>query len=348
MVNFVRAASLEGFADLAMNAGADPVRLCEAVGVPIAALRDRDARIRSDAMGALLDLAARQTGIDDFGLRLGSLRRPSSWGAAGLLMGQQRTVSDALQAGGRYIGGHSEETAVEIEAYGDETVVWIDISHDADAMRFDPSQRSEMVIAAAVSVLSRLTRRDWRPERVGFTHAAWGDLERYRPYFGRIPLFDQDRLHFALTRADLDITLPDYDPEAERLLRQMAEQQLPEKGRPFARAVALTIAKRLAEGALSADGVASALDLDLRTLQRRLAGEGSSFSEVLYDVRKELARTYVESSRRPLAEVADLLGFSSLSAFSQWYSRAHGQSAALRRAGRASLSPATRAGRRKA
>ena len=37
MVNFVRAASLEGFADLAMSAGADPVRLCEAVGVPVAA-----------------------------------------------------------------------------------------------------------------------------------------------------------------------------------------------------------------------------------------------------------------------------------------------------------------------
>jgi hypothetical protein len=42
--------------------------------------------------------------------------------------------------------------------------------------------------------------------------------------------------------------------------------------------------------------------------------------------------------RRELApapgEVADLLGFASLSAFSQWYSRTHGQSAAERRAAR--------------
>lgn len=45
-----------------------------------------------------------------------------------------------------------------------------------------------------------------------------------------------------------------------------------------------------------------------------------------------MACTFVENSRRPLAEVADLLGFASLSAFSQWYSRTHGQSAAERRA----------------
>ena len=50
-------------------------------------------------------------------------------------------------------------------------------------------------------------------------------------------------------------------------------------------------------------------------MQRRLAAEGSSFSELLYGVRMNMARTFVENSRRPLAEVADLLGFASLSAF---------------------------------
>jgi AraC-like DNA-binding protein len=185
-----------------------------------------------------------------------------------------------------------------------------------------------------VFVLRRLMQRDWRPVRVGFTHAARGDLDRYRPYFGRVPEFDQDRLYSVARKADLAIPLPGYDPEAARLMRRLAEQQLPDRAHPFSRAVAVTISQRLAEGALSAVGVAGALDLDLRALQRRLAAEGTSFSDLLYTVRKDLARTYVESSRRPLAEVADLLGFASLSAFSQWYSRAHGQSAAGRRSGR--------------
>ena len=51
--------------------GADPVRLCEAVNNPPSALADPDLRIRSDAFAALLDLTARQTGMDDLGLRMG-------------------------------------------------------------------------------------------------------------------------------------------------------------------------------------------------------------------------------------------------------------------------------------
>ena len=344
MVNFVRAATLEGFVDLARGAGADPVRLCEAVGIPPSALDDRDERIRNDAVAALLDLAARQTGIDDLALRMASRRRPSSWGAVGLLMTQQRTVGDALRAGARYLPSYSEGLSVEIETYGEETMIWLAIAYDAGAMRFDPAQRNELVVGGSVNVLRWLIRRDWRPKRVGFPHAAWGDLDRYRPYFGRIPLFDQDRLHYVMRRADMDIVLPNHDPEAARLLSLMAEQQMPDRALPFSRAVALTISQRLAEGALNAEAVAAALDLDLRTLQRRLASEGSSFSDLLNTVRKDLARTYVESSRRPLAEVADLLGFSSLSAFSQWYSRAHGQSPALRRAANDAHKPT---GRRK-
>jgi len=340
MVNFVRAATLEGFVDLARGAGADPVRLCEAVGIPPSALDDRDERIRNDAVAALLDLAARQTGIDDLALRMASRRRPSSWGAVGLLMTQQKTVGDAMRAGARYIASYSEGIAVEIETYGEEAVVWLDIAYDPGAMRFDPAQRNELVVGGSVNVLRWLIRRDWRPERVAFTHAAWGDLDRYRPYFGRVPQFDQDRLNFVVRQADMDVDLPDHDPEAARLLRQLAEQQMPDRERPFSRAVALTISQRLAEGALNAEAVAAALDLDLRALQRRLAAEGSSFSDLLNTVRKDLARTYVESSRRPLAEVADLLGFSSLSAFSQWYSRAHGQSPAVRRAGDGPHKPA--------
>ncbi len=332
MVNFVRASALRDFPDIARAAGIDPVALCRAVGIPPSALSDPDEKIRGDAAAALLDLAARQSGIDDLALRMAEQRRPSNWGVTGLLMAQQKTVGEAMGVAGQYIAGHYEGARVEMEAYGDEVQVWIDVDDGPDAIRFDPAQRNELVIGASVYVLRALMQRDWRPLRVGFTHAARGDLDRYKPYFGRTPLFDQDRPFLAMARTDLDQPLQGHDPEAERILRQMAEQQLPEQSKPFSRAVAVLISQRLAEGDLSAEGVAGALDLDLRSLQRRLAAEGSSFSDLLNTVRKDLARTYVESSRRPLAEVADLLGFSSLSAFSQWYTRTHGQSAAERRA----------------
>jgi AraC-like DNA-binding protein len=332
MVSFVRASALQGFVELAGFLGVDPLPLYEAVGIPVAVLSDPDARIRSDAVAALLGLAARRTGVDDLGLRLAQERRPSSWGAVGLLMQQQKTVGDALKAAAQYIAGHSDGARGEIETFEEEAVVWIDMDYGKDTSAFDRSQRTELALGSAVAIIRKLMRRKWQPLRVGFTHAARGNLERYRPFFGRIPLFDQDRNYFVIATTDLDAPIADHDPEAERITRLFAEQQLPATGPPFSRAVALTISQRLAEGGLSADAVAASLELDLRTLQRRLMAEGVSFSELLARVRMDLARTYVESSRRPLAEVADLLGFSSLSAFSQWYSKTHGVSAAERRA----------------
>ena len=334
MVNFIRASALRDFPEIARSAGIDPLMLCRAVGIPGSALVDPDEKIRSDAVTALLDLAARQSGVEDFALRMAERRRPSNWGVAGLLMTQQPTLGEAMETGIQYIAAHYEAVGAQIQAFNDEAVVWIDVDDGQDAIRFDPAQRNELIVGACVYILRALMRRDWRPLRVGFTHAAHGDLDRYKPYFGRVPAFDQDRLSFAMSRADMDQPLDCTDPEAERILRQLAEQQLPEQAKPFSRAVAVLISQRLAEGALSADGIAGALDLDLRSLQRRLAAEGSRFSELLYGVRMNMARTFVENSRRPLAEVADLLGFGSLSAFSQWYSRTHGQSAAERRAGR--------------
>jgi AraC-like DNA-binding protein len=334
MVSLVRASALRSFPEIARSAGIDPLMLCRAVGIPLSAMSDPDEKIRGDAAGALLDLAARQGGIEDLGLRMSVQTVPSTWGVPGLLMAQQKTLGEALKAVVQFIAGHYDAARGEIERFDDEAVLWIDIDDGADAIRFDPTQRNELAVGSTVSVLSALIRRDWRPLRVGSTHAAQGDLDRYKPYFGRTPLFDQDRLFMAFSAADFDLPLDCTDPEAERILRQMAEQQLPEQAKPFSRAVAVLISQRLAEGDLNAEGVAAALDLDLRSLQRRLAAEGSSFSELLYGVRINMARTFVDSSRRPLAEVADLLGFGSLSAFSQWYSRSHGQSAAERRAAR--------------
>src|SRR5581483_3689149 len=95
MVSFIRAAALSDFSEIARSAGVDPLLLCRAVGIPPSALSDRDEKIRSDAVGVLLDLAARQSGVEDFALRMAERRRPSSWGVTGLLMAQQKTLGEA-------------------------------------------------------------------------------------------------------------------------------------------------------------------------------------------------------------------------------------------------------------
>ena len=59
-----------------------------------------------------------------------------------------------------------------------------------------------------------------------------------------------------------------------------------------------------------------------RTLHRHLSEENLTFSELLDEVRVEIAMRHLQGSSMPIAEVSQLLGFSAPSGFSHWF-RAH-------------------------
>ena len=58
-----------------------------------------------------------------------------------------------------------------------------------------------------------------------------------------------------------------------------------------------------------------------RTLQRRLADEGARFHDLVDELRRELALEYVRDRRRPLGEIAYLLGYAELSPFLRAFKR---------------------------
>jgi AraC-like DNA-binding protein len=68
------------------------------------------------------------------------------------------------------------------------------------------------------------------------------------------------------------------------------------------------------------EGVARALGTSPRTLQRRLLEEGTSFRDVVEEVRAELARRYL-GERVALHDVAFRLGYAEVSAFLRAFKR---------------------------
>jgi AraC-like DNA-binding protein len=75
----------------------------------------------------------------------------------------------------------------------------------------------------------------------------------------------------------------------------------------------------LGTGGCSVDRAAQHLGIDRRTIHRRLAREGATFSSIVEAVRCELADRYLREGPRSVAEVATMLGFSAASGFSHWY-----------------------------
>jgi len=75
----------------------------------------------------------------------------------------------------------------------------------------------------------------------------------------------------------------------------------------------------------SEEDITEAVRTSPRTLQRRLAEQGPSFSKLLDDVRRELAEEYIVDQVMTLGEVSYLLGFSEVSALSRAFSRWTGE-----------------------
>lgn len=80
----------------------------------------------------------------------------------------------------------------------------------------------------------------------------------------------------------------------------------------------------LKDGPLSAEAVAGKLGVTRRTLTRRLREEGTSFTELLEDVRRQAAIHYLTASDHGADDIAFLLGFSEASAFVRAFKRWQG------------------------
>lgn len=91
--------------------------------------------------------------------------------------------------------------------------------------------------------------------------------------------------------------------------------------RPFSERAAEKIRLILASGPVQASTLARALHMSVRTLQRRLDAEGTSF-QVLFDaVRGEIARQRLEQPTSSVTEVARQLGYENRRAFLRAFRR---------------------------
>jgi AraC-like DNA-binding protein len=138
-------------------------------------------------------------------------------------------------------------------------------------------------------------------------------------------------------RRDLDAEIGTADPVMARQLARYAEQASRERARLPEERVRELVLLLLPGSQATIERVAAHLGVDRRTVSRQLAARGTSFSSILDSVRAELTATYLGAGERPLTAIADLLGFSALSAFSRWHAQRFGESPSARRARRTAV-----------
>lgn len=134
-------------------------------------------------------------------------------------------------------------------------------------------------------------------------------------------------------RRVLQQTLPQANPITAAMCVHMCTQ-LMEKRLHYTSTSALVQQHLLAQdnGPPDLVAVAARMNTSERTLRRRLRDEGVSFSELILKARRSLAETMLTGTDMPLAEIAERVGYSDLSTFSQAFKRWTGmQPSAYRR-----------------
>jgi AraC-like DNA-binding protein len=316
MIGLIRSASLTHYAEVARGAGLDPYRMLSEFGLPPGCLKGGELMVPIDAVRRLLEASSERSGVEGFGLLMAAARRLSNLGPLGLLIREQATMRLALDAFARYSNRLNEALFLTIEESLDVVVLREElIVGGSGSVR----QSTELAIGVAFRMLRTFLGSDWRPRRVCFAHDAPADRSVHERVFGRHVEFGHDFNGIVCARADLEVPNPDADPEVARLARQMLDANPVSKVPDMITRVRELVVMLLGTGTCTIDRVAQHLGVDRRTVHRRLAREGETFSGLVETVRRELAERYVREGHRSLAEISSLLGFSAPSGFSRWY-----------------------------
>lgn len=314
MTALMRSASLAHYADLAASVGLAPHAMLAAVGLPRAALESTELRIPAAAVMRLMELSAERSGEPAFGLRLSVTRRLSSFGVVGMLARDEPTLRQALDTLNSYLYLHNESLTTQIHEAAGVAVIEQMFLPSVGAGR----QSVELAMGALYHTLCLALGPGWKPRNVSFMHPPPAHLGWHRSILGGNLRFSQDYNGIALSSAEMDTPLHAADPVMRQHMRALVQEDLQSSRLSYIDEVEQLITALLPTGRCSAEQVALHLGVDRRTVHRRLVAEGTSFVQLLDRIRLEQAQRLIGYGDRKLSDIAPLLGFGSLSAFSRW------------------------------
>jgi len=177
----------------------------------------------------------------------------------------------------------------------------------------------ETAVASLVQLARDMTGRQWPMLSVCFVNPPPPSLAPYEAFFGCPVVFSSPVTRVAFSYASLALPLRKSDAALLALLDKQAEQLLQRvaKVSPLVQAMRSAMVPLIREGKTSLAALAQAHHTSPRSLQRRLAEQGTSFQQLLDNTRQHLAEGFLRDANLELAEIALLLGYSEQSAFTR-------------------------------
>ena len=298
-------------------------------GLPVepAHIAQANGRVGVGVARLIWDQALALTADPLLGLKVAQDMKPSTFRVLGLATMGCASLEQAIGVMLRYQRLVSESGTLAAHTQPDGSVALVH-TEQTTRVRLLP-QQVEALLGGVYRQALWLAAGDIRPLAVSFRHPAQGATHSYQQCFGMTPQFEADanRLIFSVT--DLKAPLPQADADLCRMHCDMADRQLaslPQVG--YASSFAVQWLTNRADVNVRIEDLAAALGMGVRSLQRTLKDEGTSWATLVDSMRRTSLVGLLQEGLS-LESAAQRLGYHDASSISRaarrWFGMTPGQ-----------------------
>jgi AraC-like DNA-binding protein len=320
------------------EAGVQTAPLLSRAGLTVEQIDDHGVRLKVQSQIRFLELGAEALQDDALGFHLAQGFELREIGLFYYVLASSEILVDALHRAERYCGIVNEGISLRCRV-GSETAIALSY---VDVERRSDRHQIEFWLMSLVRLCRQLTNRRVVPSRVSVMHRRNKTPAEFRSFLGCEIEFGSSLDEVVFPEAVKLMPVVGADMHLNELLTKYCEEALaqrPANPATLRSSVENAITPLLPHGRANAGEIARRLGMSHRTLARRLASEGLTFSEIRTELKTDLARRYLRDGDLPVSQIAWLLGYREVSAFThafkRWTGKAPRQSRAQTAPGRA-------------
>jgi AraC-like DNA-binding protein len=305
---------------LACRAHVQVEPLLEKAGLTVAQARDPKIRIPVQAQIKFLNLVAQALQDEFLGIRLAERIDLREVGLLYYVMASSDTLGNALRSAARYSKLQNEGIHI---IYREGTDVCVSFQYFGVTRQADRHQ-IEFFVTTLLRICRELTGLDLTPLKIELVHHRAKFPMEFTNLFGANVRFNCQIDDVTYPKSAAAATVKKADPYLNSLLVQYFDEALanrPYRSTAWRLQVENATASCLRHGRPQIEEISKQLGVSPRTLARRLALEGTNFTEVLETLRFDLAKRYLQDGDLPISEVAWLVGYQEQSAFNHAFKR---------------------------
>ena len=300
--------------------GHNPKPVFVEAGLDLSKLKDEDARYSVDSITRLHETVIEVTGDPCFMLKLADHWHPSHLHALGYGWLASPSLKDAFKRLIRYY----DIAAISVEqvSFEEETGGYLyRVDFPRESHSFHATEEdSLMVLTLAMCRIS--AGETLNPLRVKLLRNAPPCADEFNRHFGTRVEFSSGELSMLLPAHQVEMELPTANTSLARACDQIIDQYLARLDRThIVNQVRTKLVELMPSGSVTEYAIARVLNMSVRSLQRRMKGEGTTFKQVTDETRRELARSYIRDKHTSINEITYLLGYSDPANFSRAHKR---------------------------